>query len=470
MRTNRNSLRVSLFSLAALAFFAGASIAQAATSAAATQKGETFVIGTDTPLAAVASFTVQITNIQAKNTSTGVSVDLLSAPATIDFARFDGLQTLIDINAVPVGTYNQIVITIASDPAPSLGWLMSSAGNPPSIQYMTPTLTTYTITKNLANSLVVSQTEPVGIRMDFDLHKSIQVVNGQINGTVDPVFNVRVVGPDAPGAFIDEFDTGVLTVDLTNQSFTVQGPHGRTWTIDTTNQTEWDGNATINELNQNTIVQISGELTRSTSTITASEITVLSQNGFYAGGLSTFVVPSSTGGASSFDLYVRGVLPSNTGVALGDIATVQLSGSEKYYIRWNKHRLPEALSTLIFNADALLPGQSIGVGGPATGAASEGDLTVKRVTLRDFGYVGTVVDGSVHPLKDTFQMQVKGFAGQLVPQTVDVYLTGWTQFRFGYTGIRTISGGDWVRVVGLLIKNPATGNTILLGRYVDALD
>ncbi|HUH63649.1 MAG TPA: DUF4382 domain-containing protein [Terracidiphilus sp.] len=467
MRTNRISIRVLLVALAAFAFLAGASLAQAAAPASATPKGEAFVIGTDTPLAAVASFSVQIADIEAVDTSTGVSVHLLSSPATIDFARFDGLQTLIDINSVPVGSYNQIVITIG--PNPSLGYLVTSTGNPPAIQYITPTLTTSTITRNLLHPLMVNQSEPVGIRMDFDLRQSIQVLNGQITGTVDPVFNVRVVGPNAPGAFIDEFDTGVLNVDATNQSFTVQGPHGRSWTIDTTSQTEWDGGATFSELNSNTIVQISGVLSRATSTITADEITILSQNGFYAGGLSTFVTPS-TGAASSFDLYVRGLLPANTGVKRGEIATVQLNGTEKYFIRWNRHRLPASLTNLVFNADALLPGQSIGVGGPATGAASESDVTVKRVTLRDFGYVGKVVDGSVHPVKETFQMKVDGFAGQLVPQTVDVYLTGWSRFRFGFTGIREIRGGDRVRVVGLLIKNPANGNTILLGRYVDALD
>lgn len=468
MRTNRNSLHAPLAALAAFAILAGAGFAQAAAPAAATPTGETFIIGTDTPLAAVASFSVEITDIAATDTSTGTTVHLLNGPATVDFARFDGLQTLIDINSVPVGTYDQVAITLAD---PSLGWLMSSPGNPPSIQYITPTLTTTTITRNFPlHPLVVTQTEPVGLRMDFDLHKSIQVVNGQITDTVDPVFNLRVVGPDVPGALIDEFDTGVLSVDTTNQSFTVQGPHGRTWTIDTTSQTEWDGGATLGELNSSTIVQISGMLTRATSTITADEVTVLSQNGFYAGGLSTFVTDSGSGAASSFDLYVRGLLPATTGLKQGEIATVQLGGAEKYFIRWNRHKLPESLTSLVFNADALLPGQSIGVGGPATGAASASDVTVKRVTLRDFGYVGKVVDGSVHPLKDTFQMKVDGFAGQLIPQTIEVYLTGFTLFRDGYTGIRTIRGGDLVRVVGLLIKNPANGTTILLGRYVDALD
>jgi hypothetical protein len=472
MKMKRNSLLVGIVSLAALASFtASSSFAGAATPAATTRTGEVFVIGTDAPLASVASFSVQISGIEAYNTSTGASAQLLASPTTVDFARFDGLQTLLNIGAVPVGTYDQIIITIGQ---PSLGTLVTTAGNPPTIQYMTPTLTSGTVTKTLEHFFTVTEAEPIGIRMDFDLHKSIMISGGQIMG-VDPIFNVSVVGPDAPGAYIDEFDTAVVSPDLGAQSFTVQGPHGHIWTIDVNGQTQWDDNATLADLNANTIVQISGTLDRATSTITADEVTILSQNGFYAGGLSTYVTaPSAGAAASSFDLYVRGLLPASgtgaNGVKLGEIATVDLSATDKYFLRWNRHRLPEALSELVFNASAILPGQSIGVGGPLTGAANANAVTVNRVTLRDFGYVGTVVKGSVRVGKDTFQMKVDGFAGQLIPQTINVYLTDWSVFRDGYTGIHEIAGGDLVRVVGLLIKNPINGETILIGRYVDALD
>jgi hypothetical protein len=467
MEMNRNSLRIGLASLTAAALLAASSgICRAATP----KKGETFVIGTDAPLASVASFSVQIASINAVNTSTGASEPLLGSPEIVDFARFNGLQTLLDINSVPVGTYNQIVITIAQ---PNLGYLVTSAGNPPAIRYMTPTLTTTTVTKTLEHDLTVTTEEPVGIRMDFDLHKSILVSDGQITGTVDPTFNIGVVGPDAPGAYIDEFDTAVISTDPGSESFMVQGPHGRFWTIDTNGQTEWDGGATFGELNTNTIVQISGTLDRATSTITADEVTILSQNGFYAAGQNTYVTPTS-GAASSFDLYVRALLPANgtgaNGVKLGQIATIDLNGTEKYYVRWSGTRLPESISTLFFNSKALLAGQSIAIGGPATGAANATDVTVKRVTLRNWGYIGTVVKDSVNVGKDTFQMKVDGFAGQLIPQTVTVYLTGRTEFRYGYTGIHEISGGDSVRVVGLLIKNPVNGDAILVGKYVDALD
>jgi hypothetical protein len=462
-RMNWASIRIGLLSLAALALpVAGASFAGAA---AAASKGETFIIGTDAPLASVASFNVQIESINAVNTTTNTSVPLLSSPVTVDFARFNGLQTLLDINAVPVGTYNQIVVTLG---AAQIGYLAVTSGAPPSIQTMAATLTTTTVTKTLTYKLDVTEAEPVGIRLDFNLHKSIQVTNGQINGMVDPVIEIGVVRPDAPGAFIDEFDTAVVSTNIGAQSFTVQGPHGRFWTIDVTGQTEWDGGAAFSDLNANTIVQISGTLDRATSTITADEISILSQTGFYAGGLATYVTPSS-GKATSFDLYVRGLLPaSGTGVKLGQIATIDLNGKEKFFVHWNRNPLTE----FVFNSSTLLPGQSIAVGGPATGAANANAnaVSVKRVNLRDWGYMGHVVKNSVKVGKGTFEMQVSGFAGQLIPQTITVVVTDRCQFRYGYTGLHELEGGDLVRVVGLLLKNPVTDGTVLVGHYIDYLN
>jgi hypothetical protein len=95
---------------------------------------------------------------------------------------------------------------------------------------------------------------------------------------------------------------------------------------------------------------------------------------------------------------------------------------------------------------------------------------VNRVVLRHWGFNGTVVAGSVDSTHDTFQMQVNGFAGTLIPQAVTVYIAGPTVFRDGLTGMSGVQGGANVRVVGLLLKDPVSGQTVLLARYVDALN
>ena len=99
-------------------------------------------------------------------------------------------------------------------------------------------------------------------------------------------------------------------------------------------QTEWDNGETLADLTTTSVVQISGTIDRADSTIDADEVAILTQNGFYAAGQITYVQPSS-GVASDFNLYVRGTLPaSGDGVTDGQIAQVDLSGSEKFFIYW----------------------------------------------------------------------------------------------------------------------------------------
>ncbi len=421
-----------------------------------------FIIGTDAPLPSVTSFSVQVQSIDAI-TSTGTSVPLLSGSPTVDFARFNGLQTLLDMNDVPVGTYTGITITLG--PA-TLGYLNVVAGAAPTIVTEPATLTTSTITQTLANPLVIAQSGPVGLHLDFDLHKSIQVdSNGQITGSVTPTFNLNVVTPSSSGAYIDEFDAAVVSVNLTAQSFVIQGPHGRNFTVNVNGQTDWDNNESLGSLTTSSIVQLSGNLDRADATIDADDVGILSQTGFFATGLITYVSPSS-GVANSFDLYVRGLLPTTTGLTLGNIATVDLSGSENFFI----HRMHDPLTEYLFNSSTLLAGQRVAIGGPATGATNPQSVSVKRVVLRCRGYDATVVPGSVNTSTGSFQIQVNDFAGLLIPETVTVYTDPNTSFRTTLTSIASVQGGTNVRVVGLFLKNPATGNAILLARYVDVLN
>lgn len=464
MRTSTRAVAVSLslFSLASGALFLAGCAATMSNSTAGSDAvtGSSFVVGTDAPMASVTSFSVQVQSISATDAN-NKTVQLLSGSPTVDFARFNGLQTLLDMNDVPVGTYSNVTVTLGTA---TIGYLDTSSAEP-AIKTMTATLTTNTVSATLAQPMVVTQAgAPVGLHLDFDLHKSIGVdSNGQITGTVTPTFNMNGVNNSDPGAYIDEFDAAVVSVNTNAQSFVIQGPHGRQFTVNVNGQTEWDGNATLSDLNPtSSIVAISGSLDRADATIDADEVAILSQNGFYAAGQVTYVTPAS-GAANSFDLYVRGTLPTDTGVSQGQIATVDLSGNENYSIYW----MHGALAEFLFNQNLLLPGQHVAVGGPATGAANAQAVTVNRVVLRDWGFNGTVVPGSESASNDTFQIQVNGFAGVLIPQTVTVYITDRTTFRDGFNSLSDIGDNDNVRVVGLLLKDPTSGQSVIVGRYID---
>jgi hypothetical protein len=456
------SRRTYLFSLCSLAIISllatGCGSSSGTSTTTGTTSGASYVIGTDAPMSAVTSFSVVVQSVNAI-TASGVSTPLLSGSPTVDFARYNGLQSLIDMNDIPVGTYTSVAITLGTA---NLSYLNTGSGAP-TIITEAATLTTSTVNVTLPTPLVVIQAgAPVGLRLDLDLYKSILTSNGQITGSVTPTFNVSTVANSDPGSYIDEFDAAVVSVNASAQTFVVQGPHGRQFTVNVNGQTAWDNSESLSSLTTISIVAVSGELDKADATIDADEVAILSQNGFYADGQVTYVTPA-TGTATSFNLYVRGLLPTTTSLALGQIATVNVSANTNYFI----YRAHNTLTQFLFNDTNMLPGQSVAIGGPAS-SVSGSTATPNRVALRHWGFNGTFVASSINTTNNTFQMTINGFAGLLIPQTVTVYTSGITTYRNGFTALSGVTGN--IRVVGLLIKDPSSGGTDLIARYVDVLN
>src|SRR5271170_5472873 len=70
------------------------------------------VYGQDAPLATVVTFQLTLMSLTA---SDGVNTTtLLSTPQTVDFARLQGLRTLLDLNTAPPGSYTSITLTLAN--------------------------------------------------------------------------------------------------------------------------------------------------------------------------------------------------------------------------------------------------------------------------------------------------------------------------------------------------------------------
>ncbi len=190
-----------------------------------------FLVGTDAPapLPSVVGVKIQLESIVLTNGSTK-SNNLLVNPATVDFARYNGLQGFVDMNDVQPGTYTGV--TIALGTSNEIDYL--SAGAPPTISSLTGssvTLTTSSVNITLNNPLTVSATGgvPVGLRMDLDLGQSIQTSSGNITGTIDPTFDVKTVARTDNGAHIDEFVGSVTTPPTKRDSYFVcdHGPARR---------------------------------------------------------------------------------------------------------------------------------------------------------------------------------------------------------------------------------------------------
>jgi len=451
-------------SLALVAALSGCGGGNGSTGATTPQSGSVFVTGTDAPLPSVVSFQVDITGLSVSD-GMNPPIAVLNNTQTVDFARLNGLRTLLDINTIPAGTYTQATVTL-SNPVigylnvanpqtnpptrPTLSMLDSSASSNPRLN-----LTQSQVTVNLANPLVVTSGDLIGLRFEFDIRKSVALdSSGQITGAITPTLDLK--------AIVDEFDAGVVSVNAAGNSFVIQGPKGHQFTVNVNQQTEWEGNETINNLTTSSIVEISGTLDRTSAAFLADSVAIVSQDKFWAGGLVTFVEPP-TGTATDFDMFVRNVLPSGTGFNSGQISTINLTGNETFLIHW----WHDNFGSFLFSPSELVAGQHISIAGPF----SNGQVTVKRVVLRHSGHSGTLVTGQTDTSAGTFKFDSNGLAGVLFSGPVMVQVTPFTHFSGGLSGIGDLTGTTALnlRVVGLVLKNPNNGQPIFLARGVEEL-
>jgi len=446
----------------------GGSTSSTTSTSTTAESGQVFVNGTDAPLPSVLSFQVDVTGMTVSD-GTNPPVSIFSGSQTIDFARLNGLHTLLDINTIPAGTYTSVTVTLAN---PQISFL--NVTNPQTTPPTHPTITTLnttsspaasltqsSVTVTLSSPLTVTASQVIGLSFDFDLKDSLAVDgNGQITGAVNPMLTLKAVTPDNNDAYIDDFVAGVVSTG--SNSFLIQGPHGHQFTVNVNDQTEWENNESIANLTSTSIVELSGTLDRTSGAILADTVAIVSQNKFWAGGLITYVDPTS-GAANDFDLYVRSVLPTGTGFTSGQISTIDLDGTENYFIYFWHNKF----TNLLFNSSLLVPGQHISIAGPL----SNGAVTVKRVVLRAEGHTGNWVVGSTNTGAGTFQFNSNGVAGVLFNGPITVYCTPFTKFKGGLTGLGSITGTTALdlRVVGMVLRDPISGQPVFVAHSVEQL-
>lgn len=427
------------------------------------ETGSIFTVGTDAPLPSVVSCQIMVTGITVYNGTNNIPV--LTNPQVVDFARLSGLHQLLDLNAVPTGTYTSATVTISS---PVIGFI-DTTQNPPTITTINGTLSTQSVTVQFANPFVLQDNDLVGLRMEFDLRQSLQTdQNGQITGAVNPVFHMALLAADDSNVSIDDFHAGFVG-STGSSTFVVQGPKGRQWTVEAGgNTTMDDSDIPVSDYTTNTVLSISGQLDPVSKDINASEIEVVSTDGFVLGGLLTSVRPPS-GPATQADLYVRYELPDINGISDGQIETLNLNGTEIYRI--GHITLP--LSTLLFNNSAMAAGQRVDIGGKITQTNGVDTLTVHRVVLRRQGQAGTWVPGSTvinSGNEGSFQLNDDWTAGVLLPSPLTVMTTNATNF-INLSGLSALTGTQpiSIRIVGFILINPSTGQPVMVANSVEEL-
>lgn len=419
-----------------------------------------FTVGTDASLPSVVSCQVLVSGVTVYSGTTNVPVVI--TPQVVDFAQLSGLHQLLDLQAVPPGTYSSATVTIST---PVISYI-DTTQTPPVITTINGTLSQSTVTVPFPAPFVVGSADTVGLRMEFDLAQSLVTSGGQITGGVNPVFHMQLLSAADSNVSIDDFRAGVTSVN-SSSSFTVQGPKGRLWTVQLSGSTVMDDpSIAVSSFTTNTVVEISGQIDAVTKDIDASEVEVVSTDGFALAGLFTSIRPVAPQPAAAADLFVRSELPSITGIQDGQITTLALNNSEVYRIA----NINNPITTLLFNNSALVPGQSVGIGGKLVTTNGVAVLTVHRVVLRRQGQAGAWVPGSTTVQSGnsgSFQLTDNWTAGVLLPNPLSVLTTNATNF-VNLSGLSALTGTQPIpiRVVGFILYNSATGGPVLVARSV----
>jgi hypothetical protein len=465
MRTSKRVLTL-LLSLG-LVVIVGCGTGSSSSLGSQTQSASIFTMATDASLPSVVSCQITVNTVTLFNGKTNVSV--LSAPVIEDFAKLNGLHDLIDLSSVPTGTYTSATLTLAN--TASIGYIDTTV-TPPAIHTLTGNLSQTTVTVPLVNPFVLNAADLVGLRMEFDIAASLATAGGQITGAVNPTFHMQLLNAADANVSIDDFRGGYVGA-AGNNSFVMQGPLGRQWTVTADNNTDFDTGDQIASFTTNSIVDVSGQLDPVTHSIDATEISLVSTDKFLMGGLLTSVRPPS-GAATAADLYIRSEIPAVSGINPGQITTLTLNGSEVYKIA----NLPIPLTALVFNNSALAAGQHVAVGGVLNTTGGVTTLIPHRIVLARQGQSGSWVPASTIITagnNGSFQLTDNSTDGALLPNSLTVLTTSNTNF-VNLSGLSALSGSATIplRVVGLILidsNDPYTHSrgAVMIARRVEQI-
>lgn len=408
-----------------------------------------FITGEDAPLPSVVSFNITINSITLNNGSSNVSA--LSTPTTVDFGRLIGLRSLLGFNTIPAGTYGSATFTLAN---PVISYV-DLTQNPPALTKLNGTLTNSTVTVSFPTAMVVTSNGLGGLHMDFDLRKSLQTdTNGNITGVVDPVIDIMAVSASDDEGQITEFTGGVVSVNATSNTFTMQGPYGFQEIIDVNSSTMFNGSYSLSNLPAQAIVSVEGTV-QADGSILASEVEVVSTDTSFISGRILAINPT-TGPVQTVTMFVGETLPTLGSIPVDSVQTIDLSGVTEYDVCF----FDNWFTTLLFNNSSLVVGQRIFIGG--TYDSSTSTFTPSLVSLRRQGVVGDLVANSVNIVngnQGSFQLQNDGLLGYAANGPFTVQTGNLTNF-VNINGLQGLQSAGATNLVarGIVLKDPISGN------------
>jgi Domain of unknown function (DUF5666)/Domain of unknown function (DUF4382) len=429
--------------LLAVVAFTLAACGGGASSGGGSGQSAVFVTGEDAPLQSVVAFNIMLNTITLNNSSG--SVQILSTPTTVDFARLVGMRSLLAFNTVAPGTYTSATITMSNP-------VISYLNTPTTVTTLNGMLTTSTVTVSFAAPMRVDENGLAGLHMDFDLRHSLETdMTGAITGTVDPHIFLQVVRASDDGGQITDLNGGLVSVNVSGNSFVMQRIGGFQVTVDVNAQTQFNGSWSLSNLATPAFVSVEGTVQKDGSVL-ASEVDVIATTHAFVSGRILAVNPSS-GPVQTVTLFVGEELPDISSIPVDSVATIDVSQVNDYDICF----FDNWFTNQLFNNASLVVGQRVFIGGGYGGTT----FSPQMISLRRQGVVGDLVPGSVDITsgnRGSFELQNNLLLGYVLGAPLTVQTGDGTRF-VGVTGLQVLQGIGTTDIVvrGLVFKDQTSG-------------
>ena len=357
-------------------------------STAAPGTGSVFILLGDTPFADILSARMSFyrLNLVPVGSDTGRAALPMSLFARPDIAGLRDSLTILSIASLETTTYDRADIFFA---IPNLS-LVDPTQDPP-VNTIFGKIVSSSTMFNIEPPLVLAKNKFNALRVDFDMLRSIRVdAQGQVTGTINPVFNVTPLAASADGhlAEFDDLVGFVQSVNTTNTtganpnfigSFVMQllASTGIPVTVNVTSPNLY-GPSAFNRMLTGSVIEMEGYvdtngnvvantvLDEQGNTVNAMEIegvADINQNLIAFMGTVLSVTKDASGRVTGFNLFATDIEPDPTvaGTFLDSIVTVDASAVPTY--KYSSRATNFANPPLSFDPTTIVPGQQVSVMG-----------------------------------------------------------------------------------------------------------
>jgi len=423
----------------------------------------------DSPADQLVAFSMTI-NSMSMTKSAGGTVQVVSAPMSIEMTHLMGTMQPLGMVAVPQGTYNSATMSIGSTV----------------VSYMDPVSRTmkqktmngpFTATMNFNPAITVG-TSPMALNMDMNMGMSVSI-DGSGNVTFTPSVTCST-GAMGSGNGLDPEHGGMQHVvgsvsSTSTGSFSMSTMMGaQTLTFQVNSSTVFQGGLSgMGMMGSGMIVNVDAVM-QSDGTMLAKTVRRMADSGgMMAGGLINAVTGSP---ATQLTLVAQNGMGSGMMQSvLANTVTVNVGTSTAYQLDQDDVSLSGLPFTPVFDASHIYAGQRVdvdssgafspgsGMGGMGGGMMA-GTVTANEVELAQQGFYGTVTNYSASGSTATFTLLIpldSAFTTLTSATTItvyqqsDTYLIGTTAIANGNTlhvrGLLFYDGGVWKLVSGRIM-------------------